>query len=70
MAKVIYATNEGSCVRLHFASFPRHETEAGIHLLRDKMAGQLPEGTVINTCGVGFQDYTELLMDTLKVRYL
>ena len=67
MAKFVYTSDEGDKVRLHFMCYPRTETGQAVEKLKAKLDGYQPDGTPVNVCGVGFQEYGEYIRRELNV---
>ena len=67
MTKIVYAMEEGSSVRLHFVSYPRAQTKDALVLMGEKMGGRQPDGTTMDVCGVGFQEYADCMKNDLNV---
>ena len=64
---MVYTSDEGDKIKLHFMSYPRPQTKDAILQLRDKIDVRQEDGVVINTCGVGFQEYGDYLRQELNV---
>ena len=69
MIKMVYTRQrEDDCeIDLHLVSFARSDVSYALDYLKEKMLGVFNPGDVIDTCGIGCNQYKSQIRDTLGV---